>query len=104
MIKKDKDISNFNLKYYNKLDNLSQICAQYGFVNEEKEDKKNPKDYYETPFDEKDYIDYDENIEDEKGIIDLKLFVDICKNKFPEIDPIEMFDVIMLCLIYCYKL
>jgi len=104
MIKKDKDISNFNLKHYNKLDKLSQTCAQYGWVDEEKEDKKNPKDYYETPFDEKDYIDYDENIEDEKGVIDLKLFVDICKNKFNDINPIEIFDIIMLCLIYCYKL
>ena len=52
MIKKDKDISNFNLKHYHKLDVLSQTCTQYGFVNEEKEDKK--KSEY------KNYIDYDE--------------------------------------------
>ena len=104
MIKQDNNINNFNLKYYHKLDVLSQTCAQYGWVNEEKEDKNNPKDYYETPFDGKDYIDYDENIEDEKGVIDLKLFVDICKNNFPDVNPIEMFDMIMLCLIYCYRL
>lgn len=104
MIKKDKDISNFNLKHYNKLDKLSQTCANYGWVDEEKEDKINPKDYYETSFDEKDYIDYDENIEDEKGVINLELFVEVCKNKFPDVNPIEMFDMIMLCLIYCYKL
>jgi hypothetical protein len=104
MIKQDIDISKFNLKHYHKLDELSQTCAQYGFVNEEKEDKKNPKDYNETLFDGKDYIDYDENIEDEKGVIDLKLFVEVCKNNFPDINPIEMFDIIMLCLIYCYRL
>ena len=104
MIKQDIDINNFNLKHYHKLDKLSQTCAQYGWVDEEKEDKKNPKDYYETPFDEKDYIDYDENLEDEKGVINLELFVEVCKNKFPDVNPIEMFDMIMLCLIYCYKL
>ena len=104
MIKKDNDIRNFNLQYYHKLDKLSLTCAQYGWVDEEKEDKKNPQDYYETPFDEKDYIDYDENLEDEKGVIDLELFVDVCKNKFPDVNPIEMFDMIMLCLIYCYRL
>ena len=104
MIKKDQDISKFNLKHYHKLDVLSQTCAQYGWVDEEKEDKKKSeyKDYID--YDEKDYIDYDENIEDEKGVIELKLFVDICKNKFPEINPVQMFDIIMLCLIYCYKL
>jgi len=101
MLKKDNDIINFNLKLYHKLDNMSQTCAQYGWVDEKKEDKKNN---YETPFDEKDYIDYDENIEDEKGVIDLKLFVDVCKDKFPDAHPVHMFDVIMLCLIYCYSL
>lgn len=104
MIKKDNNINNFNLQYYCKLDKLSQTCAQYGFVNEEKEDKKNPKDYYEKLFDEKNYIDYDKNLEDEKGVIDLELFVDVCNNKFPDINPIVMFDMIMLCLIYCYKI
>ena len=104
MIKQDIDISKFNLKHYHKLDKLSQTCANYGCVDEEKEDKKKSKNCNEPYFDEKDYIDYDENIEDEKGIIDLKLFVEICKNKFPDVNPIEMFDMIMLCLIYCYKL
>ena len=101
MIKKDNNKSKFNLKHYHKLDKLSQICANYGWVDE---DKKDYIDYDENIEDEKDYIYYDENIEDEKGVIDLKLFVDICKNKFPDINPIEMFDIIMLCLIYCYKL
>lgn len=104
MIKKDIYINNFNLKHYYKLDDMSQKCAYNGSVDEEKEDKKNPIDYSETSFNEIDYIDYDENLEDEKGVIDLKLFVEVCKNKFPDVNPIEMFDMIMLCLIYCYKL
>ena len=58
----------------------------------------------ETHFDEKNYIDYDESKEDKKGVIDLKLFVEVCKNKFSDVNPIEMFDMIMLCLIYCYRL
>jgi len=49
MIKQDKDISNFNLKHYNKLDKLSQTCAQYGWVDEEKEEEN---DCNEPPFDE----------------------------------------------------
>ena len=99
IIKQDKNIINFNLKHYHKLDELSQICTKYGFVNEEKEDN-DEKDY----FDEKDYIVYDKNLEYEKGVIDLELFVEICKNKFPDINPNEIFDMVMLCLIYCYKL
>jgi hypothetical protein len=104
MIKQDKNIINFNLKHYHKLNELSQICTKYGFVNEEKEDNKKYKKCNETYIDEKDYIDYDKNFEDEKGVIDLELFVEICKNKFPNNNPIEIFDMIMLCLIYCYKL
>ena len=104
MIKRDKNIINFNLKHYHKLDELSQICTKYGFVNEEKEDKKKSKKDNETYFDEKDYIVYDKNLEDEIGVINLELFVEICKNKFPDINPNEIFDMIMLCLIYCYKL
>jgi len=100
MVKKDNNITNFNLKYYHKLDNLSQFCVYNGFVNED----SNINNYYNEPFDEKNYFDYNENDEEERGIIDLKLFVEVCKNNFPDVNPIEMFDMIMLCLIYCYKL
>lgn len=102
MIKRDKNIINFNLKHYHKLDELSQICTKYGFVNEEKDYIDEKEDNEEN--EEKDYIYYDKNLEDEKGVIDLELFVEICKNKFPNNNPIEFFDMIMLCLIYCYKL
>ena len=94
MVKKDSDITNFNLKHYHTLDNLSNNCALNECIIEDDE----------TRFDEKDYIDYDKNKENEKGIIDLKLFVEVCKKKFPDVNPIEMFDMIMLCLIYYYKL
>lgn len=99
MVKKDSNITNFNLEHFNKLDILSQTCAQNGSVNEDSK----TKNYYDEPFDEKNYFDYDENDEEERGIIDLKLFVEVCKNNFPDVNPIEMFDMIMLCLIYCYK-
>jgi len=97
MIKKDSEITNFNLKNYYKLDQISHSCALYGSycIND---------DYDETDFDEKNYVDYNTFQENQKGVIDLKLFVEICKNKFADAHPIEMFDVIMLCLIYCYNL
>ena len=50
------------------------------------------------------YCCIDKHKENEKGVIDLKLFVEVCKTHFPDVNPIEMFDMIMLCLIYCYKL
>jgi len=39
ILKKDNDITNFNLQHYHKLDVLTHTCAQYGWVNEKKEDK-----------------------------------------------------------------
>lgn len=66
--------------------------------------KLDNKDDDEKYFNEKNYIDYDEDKEGEKGIIDLKLFVEVCKTNFPNVNPIEMFDMIILGLIYCYKL
>ena len=61
--------------------------------------------YYEQiNFDKTEYIDYDEKEKDSSSVLDLQVFVEICKKDFPDINPIQMFDVIMLCLIYCYKL
>ena len=99
MIKKDSNITNFNLEHYNKLHKLSECCSSYGSID---------KDYYEQiDFDETEYIDYDEKDYKKKdtcSVLDLKVFVEVCKKDFPDVNPIQLFDVIMLCLIYCYKL
>ena len=98
MIKKDDNKTNFNLLYYYRLDYMTQICSHYGVVKEETEE------YIDMNLNEKDNIEYNEEKQYEKGVIDLKLFVDVCKNKFPDTNPVHMFDTIMLCLIYCYSL
>ena len=98
MIKKDSNITNFNLEHYNKLHKLSEYCLSYG-------DWCTYKDYNEQiDFDEKKYIDYDEKEKDTCSVLDLKVFVEVCKKDFPDVNPIQMFDVIMVCLTYCYKL
>ena len=91
MVKKDSNITNFNLEHYYQLESFAEIYAFNGYIE---------RIIYETDFDVANYIDYIEN-ENKKGVIDLKTFVDICKIKCPDVNPIQMFDVIMLFLIHC---
>jgi len=100
MIKNDDKITNFNLKKYYKLTEMSEVCVFNSYINFDSFEKN----YDEEDFNEKNYIKYDKKQELKKGIIDFKLFVDLCKDKFPEANPTQMFDVIMLCLIYCFSL
>jgi len=96
MVNKDNNITNFNLEHYYQLESFAQTYAYNGYIEHI---------IYETDFDVANYNDFDETKylenENEKGVIDLKNFVNICKIKCPDVNPIQLFDVIMLFMIHC---